>query len=131
MPELHFKGKEFVYNHHLTVPFRPLATPPAPAGAWCSALAEFEHGLIRERTLAGLSTARTRGRKGGRNLRLSKADVRKAAAMLADPKITKAGVAQRFAVSRVTLNAALTREGFGDLPVAAPETTAPEARTQG
>ncbi len=24
MPELHFKGKEFVYNHHLTVPFRPL-----------------------------------------------------------------------------------------------------------
>lgn len=24
MPELSFKGKEFVYNHHLTVPFRPL-----------------------------------------------------------------------------------------------------------
>src|SRR5690606_21725070 len=24
MPELYFKGKEFVYNHHLTVPFRPL-----------------------------------------------------------------------------------------------------------
>lgn len=24
MPELVFKGKEFVYNHHLTVPFRPL-----------------------------------------------------------------------------------------------------------
>lgn len=24
MPELDFKGKEFVYNHHLTVPFRPL-----------------------------------------------------------------------------------------------------------
>lgn len=24
MPELNFKGKEFVYNHHLTVPFRPL-----------------------------------------------------------------------------------------------------------
>ena len=23
MPELQFKGKEFVYNHHLTVPFRP------------------------------------------------------------------------------------------------------------
>jgi adenine-specific DNA-methyltransferase len=23
VPELHFKGKEFVYNHHLTVPFRP------------------------------------------------------------------------------------------------------------
>src|SRR5690625_2361573 len=24
MPELVFKGKEFVYNHHLSVPFRPL-----------------------------------------------------------------------------------------------------------
>ena len=24
MTELHFKGKEFVYNHHLTVPHRPL-----------------------------------------------------------------------------------------------------------
>ena len=24
MPELDFKGKEFVYNHHLAVPHRPL-----------------------------------------------------------------------------------------------------------
>jgi adenine-specific DNA-methyltransferase len=24
MPELHFKGKEFVFNHHLGVPYRPL-----------------------------------------------------------------------------------------------------------
>ena len=24
MTELHFKGKEFVYNHHLAVPHRPL-----------------------------------------------------------------------------------------------------------
>ena len=24
MSELNFKGKEFVYNHHLSVPFRPL-----------------------------------------------------------------------------------------------------------
>ena len=24
MPEIVFKGKEFVYNHHLTVPYRPL-----------------------------------------------------------------------------------------------------------
>jgi adenine-specific DNA-methyltransferase len=28
MPELYFKGKEFVYNHHLTVPFRPLVPMP-------------------------------------------------------------------------------------------------------
>ncbi len=31
MPELNFKGKEFVYNHHLTVPFRPLL-PDADKG---------------------------------------------------------------------------------------------------
>jgi adenine-specific DNA-methyltransferase len=29
MPELIFKGKEFVYNHHLTVPHRPLIPDPA------------------------------------------------------------------------------------------------------
>lgn len=29
MPELHFKGKEFVYNHHLTVPYRPLVPDAA------------------------------------------------------------------------------------------------------
>ena len=45
------------------------------------ALAEFEHSLIRERTMAGLSAARARGRMGGRKPRLSKADVRKASAM--------------------------------------------------
>ena len=28
MPELIFKGKEFVYNHHLAVPFRPLVPHP-------------------------------------------------------------------------------------------------------
>ena len=28
MTELNFKGKEFVYNHHLSVPFRPLVMHP-------------------------------------------------------------------------------------------------------
>jgi DNA invertase Pin-like site-specific DNA recombinase len=35
------------------------------------ALAEFERDLIRERTLAGLASARTRGKVGGRPRRLS------------------------------------------------------------
>lgn len=76
------------------------------------ALAEFEHSLIRERTIAGLVAARARGRRGGRKPAMSKADVRKAAAMLNDPSITKTEVAQHFKVSRVTLNAALRREGL-------------------
>ncbi|MBN8509864.1 MAG: site-specific DNA-methyltransferase [Burkholderiales bacterium] len=28
MPEIVFKGKEYVYNHHLTVPYRPLVAVP-------------------------------------------------------------------------------------------------------
>ena len=28
MTEINFKGKEFVYNHHLSVPFRPLVPDP-------------------------------------------------------------------------------------------------------
>lgn len=83
------------------------------------ALAEFEHSLIRERTMAGLAAARARGRKGGRKPALSATDVRKAAAMLSDPKITKAEVAKHFGVSRVTLNAALARAGIAD-PLAGP-----------
>ena len=38
--------------------------------------------------------------------------VKKAAAMLSDPMITKAEVAKHFKVSRTTLNAALNRNGF-------------------
>mgnify|MGYP003649524539 FL=1 len=73
------------------------------------ALAEFERDLIRERTIAGLKAARARGRKGGRKPAMSAADVKKAAAMLLDPNITKVEVAQHFRVSRTTLNAALSR----------------------
>lgn len=76
------------------------------------ALAEFERNLIRERTVAGLKAARARGRKGGRKPALSRADVRRAAAMLADPTMTKTEVARYLGVSRVTLNTSLKREGY-------------------
>lgn len=81
-----------------------------------AALAEFEHSLIRERTIAGLAAARARGRKGGRKAKLNKNDVRKAAAMLHDPLMTKTEVAKHFGVTRVTLNLALEREGFPQNP---------------
>jgi len=41
-----------------------------------AALAEFERELIRERTMAGLSSARARGRIGGRKFQMTKAKVR-------------------------------------------------------
>lgn len=73
------------------------------------ALAEFEHNLIRERTIAGLAAARARGRKGGRKPSMTSSDIRKATAMLQDPKITKTEVAHHFRVSRVTLNKSLAK----------------------
>lgn len=88
------------------------------------ALAEFEHSLIRERTIAGLAAARARGRNGGRKPSLSSADIQKAAAMLADPNITKTEVAKHFSVSRVTLNAALVREGLTGTPASPHEVAA-------
>ncbi len=47
------------------------------------ALAEFEHNLIRELTKAGLAAAR------GRKTSMSTSDIRKAAVMFKDEKITK------------------------------------------
>uniref|UniRef100_E6PV12 DNA-invertase n=1 Tax=mine drainage metagenome TaxID=410659 RepID=E6PV12_9ZZZZ len=85
------------------------------------ALAEFEHSLILERTMAGLSAARARGRLGGRKTKLAADDVRKAAAMLLDPMMTKAEVAKHFKVSRVTLNAALSRAGLDPKPIVQPD----------
>lgn len=80
------------------------------------ALAEFERNLISDRTKAGLAAARARGRKGGRKPKMTAADIKKAAAMLKDPTITKTEVAKHFGVSRVTLNASLTREGYPENP---------------
>lgn len=80
------------------------------------ALAEFERNLIQERTKAGLAAARARGRKGGRRPKLSQADIKKAAAMLRDPTVTKAEVARHFDVTRMTLNSALEREGYPPNP---------------
>lgn len=67
------------------------------------ALAEFERSVIRERTHAGLKAARDRGRKGGRPPALSAADLAAAKAMLRDPEITVAEVAQRMNISPATL----------------------------
>lgn len=82
-----------------------------------AALSEFERNLIRERTIAGLKAARARGRVGGRKAKLSSPDVRKAAAMLLDPLVTKTEVAKHFGISRVTLNSALIREGYSLNPI--------------
>lgn len=72
-------------------------------------IAQFERRLISERTKAGLAAARARGRKGGRKAKLTTSDIRKAHAMLLDPSVTKAEIAEHFGVSRPTLNKALNK----------------------
>jgi DNA invertase Pin-like site-specific DNA recombinase len=71
------------------------------------AIAQFERRLISERTKVGLQAARARGRKGGRKVKMLQSDIKKAQAMLLDPKVTKTEVAKHFSVSRPTLNRAL------------------------
>ena len=68
-----------------------------------AALAEFERGLIRERTQAGLASARATGRVGGRKPKLDDQQVREIKALLRDPDIQVADVARRYGVSRTTL----------------------------
>lgn len=67
------------------------------------ALAEFERNLIRERTNAGLSAARARGRKGGRPKALA-LDKRKLAIKLyEEKKHTVDQICQMMGISKPTL----------------------------
>ncbi|HEY7908861.1 MAG TPA: recombinase family protein, partial [Thermomicrobiales bacterium] len=68
------------------------------------ALAEFERDIIRERTQAGLASARARGRMGGRPRKLdTPAKVAMARALYADPSHSIAEVCKSVGVSRATL----------------------------
>lgn len=67
------------------------------------ALAEFERSIIRERTRAGLESARERGRFGGRPPRLDVRSKAIAAALLKDSSIPVTEIARQVGVSRATL----------------------------
>lgn len=68
-----------------------------------AALAEFERELIRERTMAGLASARARGRKGGRTFELTKSQVRMAQAAMRSRDTSVAELCVDLGVSRTTL----------------------------
>lgn len=68
-----------------------------------AALAEFERNLNRERTNAGLTAARARGRVGGRPAKLTEKHIREIKALMADPKSQVSELAKRYGVSRTTL----------------------------
>src|SRR5712692_2320506 len=68
------------------------------------ALAEFERNLIRERTIAGLSAARARGRKGGRpRLATSSGKVAMAKKLYRDKTNTPSDICKTLNISRATL----------------------------
>ena len=67
------------------------------------ALAEFERELIRERTLAGLASARSRGRQGGRPSAMTAQKVRLASKLMADPSVKVDEVCAAVDVSKSTL----------------------------
>lgn len=68
-----------------------------------AALAEFERGLIRERTQAGLAAARARGRAGGRKPKLDDKQVREIRRLMTDPTIPVSQIAKSYKASRTTI----------------------------
>ena len=68
-----------------------------------AALAEFERELIRERTIAGLTSARARGKKGGRKFYFTKSQVRLAQASMKNKDTNVSELCRELGVSRQTL----------------------------
>ena len=66
-------------------------------------MAEFELELTRERTKAGLEAARARGRKGGRNFALTKAQVRLAQAAMGKKETLVSELCKELGITRATL----------------------------
>jgi DNA invertase Pin-like site-specific DNA recombinase len=67
------------------------------------ALAEFERNLIRERTQAGLTAARARGRRGGRPHALTARQLSIARALYNDWQHSVAEICRTLKISRATL----------------------------
>ena len=67
------------------------------------ALAEFEKELIRERTIAGITAARARGRMGGRKFNLTKAQVRLAEASMKNRDTSVTELCKELKITRATL----------------------------
>lgn len=66
-------------------------------------LAEFERELIRERTIAGLKSARARGRIGGRKPKMTPAKLRLAQAAMGQPGTVVGDLCDELQITRQTL----------------------------
>ena len=68
-----------------------------------AALAEFERELISERTVAGLASARARGRNGGRPFKMTAAKLRLAMAAMGQPETVVGDLCGELGITRQTL----------------------------
>lgn len=68
-----------------------------------AALAEFEWELISERMVAGLVSARARGRKGGRPFKMTAAKLRLAMAAMGQPETKASDLCEELGITRQTL----------------------------
>ena len=75
------------------------------------ALSEFERDLVRERTLAGLASARARGRQGGRPRSMDEQKVKLASRLMQDPELSVGEVCAAVGVSSATLYRYVGPEG--------------------
>jgi len=66
------------------------------------ALAEFEREIIRERTQAGLASARSRGKVGGRPKALTPKEIQMLNNMAADKSLTVADICKTLGIGRTT-----------------------------
>lgn len=76
-----------------------------------AALAEFERELISERTIAGLASARARGRKGGRPFKMTAAKLRLAMAAMGQPETKVGDLCHELGITRQTLYRHLSPKG--------------------
>ncbi|MBK6616881.1 MAG: recombinase family protein [Nitrosomonas sp.] len=68
-----------------------------------AALAEFERELISERTIAGLESARARGRKGGRPYKMTASKLRLAMSSMGQPETKIGNLCKEIGITRQTL----------------------------
>lgn len=68
-----------------------------------ASLAEFERELIAERTRAGLASARSRGRHGGRPPKMTPAKLRLAMAAMGQPETHVSSLCEELGITRQTL----------------------------
>ena len=68
-----------------------------------AALAEFERDIIRERTLAGLESARSRGKVGGRPKVMDKKKIAMAKKLMEDETNTIPDICKTLGISRASL----------------------------